>query len=692
MSDFLTDLNANQREAVEYGIGPKGAPGGPLLIIAGAGTGKTNTLAYRVAHLIRSGADPGRILLLTFTRRAADEMSKRATRILAKARAADTTANASPGRITWAGTFHAIANRLLRIHAESIGLDASFTVMDRSDSEDLMNKLRNDLGYAKKDKRFPRKGTCLAIYSHVVNTRQSVENSINTHFPWCAGWTADLHKLFGHFTAAKQRINVLDYDDLLLYWFHLMHEPALAAAEGNRFDHVLVDEYQDTNILQADILLKTKPAGQGLTVVGDDGQSIYSFRAADVRNILDFPAQFTPAARVITLEQNYRSTQPVLQSCNAVMAQAEHRFTKNLHSQRPSAEKPFLVCAEDESYQVEYVVQNILQYREAGIDLRQQAVLFRAAHHSAELEIELARRNIPFVKYGGLKFLEAAHVKDMICVLRCAENPRDAVALFRVLLLIEGMGPVAAARAIAWLEQRQWDYAQWPAFKAPAAAAAAWPAFCRLLVTLRQTAWEGQVGLVRQWYTPILYKNYDAPDIRDKDVAQLEQLATGFRTRESFLTDLTLDPPDAVGDEAGVPLLDDDYLILSTIHSAKGQEWKTVFILNLADGWIPSDMATGRPEQIEEERRLLYVAMTRAKDHLHLIQPQRFYTHNHKHRHGDSHVYSTTSRFLTRAVIETVDRVFHGRGRDEDKSGTVPMEPVDIKARLRDMWEMVPEK
>ncbi len=658
---------------------------GRLLIIAGAGTGKTNTLAHRTAHLICSGADPRRILLLTFTRRAADEMIRRSDRILARARAEKKADDKLAGKITWAGTFHAIANRLLRIHATDIGLDPSFTVLDRSDSEDLMNKIRNDIGFAKKDKRFPKKGTCLAIYSHAINTQQPIEQSLETDFPWCKEWANDLKILFGKYTSEKRRLNILDYDDLLLYWFYMMNEPAIASAIGSRFDHVLVDEYQDTNILQAQVLLKMKPDGKGMAVVGDDAQSIYSFRAASVRNILDFPGQYSPKAKVITLEQNYRSTQPILDSCNAVIAQAAHRFTKSLRSCRTSAEKPHFILAEDESFQVEYIVKNILQYREAGIDLKKQAVLFRAAHHSAELEVELARKNIPFVKYGGLKFLEAAHVKDLICILRCAENPRDSVALFRVLQFLEGFGPSHATQAIEWLEHHKWDYAAWQAFKAPPAAATEWPGLCHLLHTLRNAEWAGQVGLVRKWYTPHLYRIYDSPDIREKDVEQLEQLSTGFKNRESFLSDITLDPPEVVGNEAGVPLLDEDYVILSTIHSAKGQEWNVVYVLNLADGWIPSDMATGRPEQVEEERRLLYVAMTRAKEHLHLIQPQRFYTHNFKHRRGDGHIYSVTSRFITDSVMKNVNQVFHGRCREEDRAAG-PVASVDVKSKIMAAW------
>jgi len=449
----LMDLNDGQLAAVRYGVGDGRSPL-PLLIIAGAGTGKTKTLAHRVAHLILNGADPQRILLLTFTRRAAAEMTRRAALILGEARRREpqkpVEAVAAAG-ISWSGTFHGIANRLLRLHAYTIGLDPSFTVLDRSDSADLMNLVRNDLGFSKKVRRFPKKDTCLAIYSHAVNTSCEIETTLQVAFPWCTDWPDQLKELFRTYVLLKQQNNVLDYDDLLLYWRHMMEEPAVAAEVGARFDHVLVDEYQDTNALQAAILLRMKPDGHGLTVVGDDAQSIYSFRAATVRNILDFPKFFSPPATVVTLEQNYRSTQPILDASNAVIGLATEGHSKRLFSTKLPGEKPRLVSAADEMAQVQYVVNAILEHREGGIDLKRQAVLFRTAHHSAPLEIELARRNIPFVKYGGLKFLEAAHIKDVLCVLRWAENPRDAVAGFRILQLLPGIGPSVARNVIARL-------------------------------------------------------------------------------------------------------------------------------------------------------------------------------------------------------------------------------------------------
>src|SRR5436190_17065193 len=421
------ELHSAQRRAAD-------ADDRPLLIIAGAGTGKTQTLAHRVAALIGRGADPRRILLLTFSRRAAQEMTRRALRIVGARRPA--TADAA---LPWAGTFHAIANRLLRQHAPEVGLDPAFTLLDREDAADLLDRLRHDRGLGRTDRRFPRKGTCLAIYSSVVNTQDALRPCLQTRFPWCLEWEEPLRALCAAYVDAKTARAVLDYDDLLLWWFHLMTDAAAAARIGGRFDHVLVDEYQDTNALQAEILRRLKPTGRGVTVVGDDAQAIYSFRAASVDNILGFPAQYQPAAAILALEQSYRSTGPILAAANAVIALARERHAKELWSARPGGEPPLLATVEDELAQVDYLCDRILERREAGVPLRQQAVLFRAAHHSDALEVELGRRGIPFVKYGGLRFLEAAQVKDTVAYLRWAENPRDGLAGFRVAQLLPGM-------------------------------------------------------------------------------------------------------------------------------------------------------------------------------------------------------------------------------------------------------------
>src|SRR5499427_8798914 len=403
----LDALNPDQRRAVEHGVAVDGHVGTPLLVIAGAGSGKTNTLAHRVAHLIVNGADPRRIMLLTFSRRAAAEMSRRVERIVKQV--LPDQGWLMVGALNWSGTFHAIGARLLREYASCIGLDPSFSIHDREDSGDLISLVRHDLGFSRTEKRFPMKGTCLSIYSRAVNAETPLGEVLESAFPWCAEWEAELRRLFAAYVEAKQKQNVLDYDDLLLYWAQMMSEASLAEDLSARFDHVLVDEYQDTNRLQASILLALKPDGKGLTVVGDDAQSIYSFRAATVRNILDFPGQFSPKAEVVTLERNYRSTQPILAAANAVINLASERFMKNLWSDRASAQRPQLVNVADDTAQAGYIVERILENREEGTGLKSQAVLFRASHHSAPLEIELARRNIPFVKFGGLKFLEAAH-------------------------------------------------------------------------------------------------------------------------------------------------------------------------------------------------------------------------------------------------------------------------------------------
>ncbi|HEX6361643.1 MAG TPA: ATP-dependent helicase, partial [Albitalea sp.] len=440
--DPFGTLNAQQRDAVEHGSEP-------LLVIAGAGSGKTMTLAARVARLVLAGADPQRILLLTFSRRAAQEMERRAGRVLHQALGFPSAQR--PPALPWAGTFHGVGARVLREYAARIGLSEQFTIHDRADAEDLMGLVRQELGLAATRNRFPTKGTCLAIYSRVVNSQAGLGAVLRDAFPWCSAWEDELKRLFGAYVRHKQQQHVLDYDDLLLYWSHLLAERALAAEVGARFDHVLVDEYQDTNRLQAAILLALKPDGRGLTVVGDDAQSIYSFRAAEVRNILDFPHAFEPPARIVTLERNYRSTQPILEASNAVIAEAPERFAKRLWSEQASSSRPALVTVEDEAAQAQWVADEVLAQREAGVALKSQAVLFRASHHSAALELELTRRQIPFVKFGGLKFLEAAHVKDVLSILRLAENPRDTTSALRVLLMIDGIGPAHARRAIAHL-------------------------------------------------------------------------------------------------------------------------------------------------------------------------------------------------------------------------------------------------
>lgn len=679
--DHLSALNEAQRAAVEHGGGKIAAP---LLVIAGAGSGKTNTLAHRVAHLITAGADPRRILLMTFSRKAAAEMTKRIERICA--RVMGDRARALTEGLTWAGTFHAVGARLLRDYAPEIGLDPAFTIHDREDSADLMNLVRHELGLSKTESRFPAKGTCLAIYSRVVNAQAELEPVLGKWFPWCVGWSAELKALFAAYVEAKQTQNVLDYDDLLLWWAQMCAEPAIAEHLGSRFDQVLVDEYQDTNRLQASILTALKPDGRGLTVVGDDAQSIYSFRSAEVRNILDFPSLFAEPARVVTLDRNYRSTDTILEAANAVIAEAPERFTKSLWTDRCSAEKPLLVTVRDEADQASYVCDMVLAEREAGTPLKAQAVLFRAAHHSGPLEVELTRRNIPFVKFGGLKFLDSAHVKDLLAVLRFAENPRDRVAAFRVMQILPGIGPSAAAGALEAMERALDPLLGLQFFRAPARAADDWPGFVTLFSTLRtRSSWPADLEAVRLWYEPHLERIHEDAVVRRADLLQLEQIAAGYPSRERFLTDLTLDPPDATSDEAGPPHLDEDYLILSTIHSAKGQEWTKVFVLNAVDGCIPIDLAVGEREEIEEERRLLYVAMTRAKDSLHLVTPQRFFVHGQAAR-GDRHVYASRTRFITDGMLGRFARTSWPPSPTAPGRFPRPDVRVDLKSKMQSMW------
>ncbi len=697
IENYLDVLNPEQRQAAEYGArdAENRFRAGPLLVIAGAGTGKTMTLAHRVAHLIVAGVSPERILLLTFTRRAAQAMIRRVDAIVRQAMTANEgriAGTALPaGVLPWSGTFHAIANRLLRRYASNLGLDPGFSILDRGDAADIIDVARHELGLSKKARRFPKKDTCLAIYSRCVNTQQTLPDVLNTSYPWCADWEAELRELFRTYVARKQQSQALDYDDLLLYWSHLLAEDEFAVEIGSWFDHVLVDEYQDTNLVQADILRALKPHGDGVTVVGDDAQSIYSFRAAEVENILGFPEQFAPRAQVVSLQQNYRSTQPILDTANLLIAESERQYQKSLFSTRKDGAKPQYVTVEDGDAEAEYVIDSILGNRETGMRLMDQAVLFRGSHHSDRLELELVRRNIPYVKYGGLKFLEAGHVKDMLSVLKWAENPKNEIAAFRVLKLLPGMGPSTASRCFEHLALADHQFSSLREFRPPAASLADWAGFCTLLQALSaestaDESWQTQLSQVRRWYQPHLERIYDGLDTREADLEQLEQIAGRYPTRERFLTELTLDPPSAAGDLAGDPLLDEDYLVLSTVHSAKGQEWEAVYLLNVSDGNFPSEFATGKPKMIEEERRLLYVAMTRAKQSLSLIAPLKYHV-TQQHRDGDKHVYGARSRFLTDKLLASMQRSYHGR--DESTAGRQVARSdkrVDVAARMRDMW------
>lgn len=638
---YLEGLNSRQRQAVLHGDGP-------LLVIAGAGSGKTRALAARVAHLIDRGVPADRILLLTFTRRAAAEMLKRAGAFIE---------DRSSGRV-WGGTFHSIANRLLRNYGRAVGLDDGFTVIDRTDTESLFGILRTEHGYGKSKTRFPRKETIASIYSRVANAQTPLSETLEQRFPWCQDHAMELKALFVDYTKRKREQNVVDYDDLLLYWQALVDSSA-GGTIRELFDHVLVDEYQDTNLVQANILRSMCGEAGNLTVVGDDAQSIYSFRAARVENILGFPDEYEETT-IVSLEQNYRSTPQVLASSNAVIGASETAFDKQLWTKRPWGPIPDLVTCYDEAAQADWVCDRTLALREEGIDLRDQAVLFRTGHHSGGLEIELARRNIPFVKYGGLKFLEAAHIKDLLSLLRILDNPRDELAWNRVLLMLPGVGPVTAAKILAHVNEVGW-----------AAGTDALNAFCTYDLPITNETQE-PLGLLRDVLTDsrgegagepmpasqidrladfcrvVFDRAYDDAEARLTDIEHLASLAADYPDRSRFLTEITLDPPNSTSDFAHAPHLDDDYLILSTIHSAKGGEWKSVTVIHAADGAIPSDMALGEPGGLEEERRLLYVALTRAKDHLAITVPQRYY--HHRYSTNGKHSYALPSRFLDSAM------------------------------------------
>ena len=688
--EFLQSLNPQQLAAVMHGDEP-------LLIIAGAGTGKTTTLANRVAWQIVSGTDPSRLLLLTFTRRAAAEMLRRVEHILIQldpstVKNPAVCSRSSIRRIA-GGTFHSVATNVLRRYGNLIGLYPDFTILDRSDSEDLMNVERSKLNLPKSDKRFPLKGTCLDIYSRCVNTQKPLDIILKKYFPWCLEHQERLGELFNGYTTTKELQRVLDFDDLLLFWNALAENPDGGQMLRQQFQKIMVDEYQDTNILQAQILKNICPDGKGLTAVGDDAQSIYSFRAATVRNILDFPNEY-PGTVPIPLEQNYRTTQKILDATNAVIAEAEERHSKELWSSRGDGSLPVLVTCSDEDAQTTYVIDQILDRREKGVPLKQQAVLFRASHHSMSMEAELGRRNVPFVKYGGLRFLETAHVRDLMSFLRLAENPLDSVAGFRVLVLMPGIGHVKAASLLDNLREGGGHFETWSSWSPPSVLKDDWPKLIRLLQEMEQRA-ESDAGVAtdihgaRLFYAPLLESKYDNVKARLNDLIQLEAIAARYQSRTEFLSEMTLDPPSSTQELPADPFLDEDYLTLSTIHSAKGLEWDSVYVIHAADGNIPSDMATGSPEEIEEERRLFYVAMTRAKNHLSVVRPERYYFHNR--RKSDQHSLSKITRFLPTQIQALFDcqsqGMTYGSGfGGAGQSGLIQGDTTEIRKKISKLW------
>jgi len=697
-------LNPQQQQAVTFGDYDTAGNffSNPLLIIAGAGTGKTNTLAHRAAHLITNGVAADRILIMTFSRRAAKELVDRTKRIVinqlkqskSKKVAKKTNIGSnSPIHIPWMGTFHSIANRLLRHYGKSIGMDPKFTIIDRNDAEDLIDLLRHELKLSKKAKRFPKKSTCINIYSRCVNAQEPIEKILKKDFPWCKDWSTELRQLFKLYSERKLEQITLDYDDLLLYWYHLVEVKEISDLIRAQFEHVLVDEYQDTNILQAGILTRIFPDGKGLTVVGDDAQSIYSFRSAEIENILNFPKLFSPAAAVISLRTNYRSIQPILDLSNQLLAESKLGYKKELLSHKTTKNwfqlnKPYLVSVEDDQAQAQYIVEQVLNQRESGVDLRQQAVLFRNGHHSDRLEIELMRHDIPFVKYGGLKFLEAAHVKDLLSIVRWLDNPKHRISGFRVLKLLPGIGPSTAMKILDYLQLYQFKFSALDHFKIPNSATSSWKHLLDLLISSQSQdgQWPSQMELAKLFYQPLLEENYQDFYVREGDLEQLATIAGQYPTRESFISELTLDPPISSGDLCDKAHKDDDFLILSTIHSAKGQEWQNVFILNVADGNFPNEYAADDAKAIEEERRLLNVAITRAKQNLHLIQPLKYWVPEQP-KYGDKHVYGAKSRFLTNKVSQCLETTFYPEQKSLVAEPTIQYQGLsNVQKRIRDMW------
>jgi DNA helicase II / ATP-dependent DNA helicase PcrA len=671
-------LNEAQRKAVDH-------EGGPLLIVAGAGTGKTRTLVSRLARLLDGGVAPERILLVTFSRRAAAELIRRAGQM----------ADPAAARRVEAGTFHSVAHRVLRRYRAALGLAEGFSVLDPGDVRDLIGLVRAPIA-ASVGRRFPRTETVSAIYSRVVSSQVSLEDTVLRVFPWCADDIEGLSTIFSAFTERKRAQHLLDFEDLLLHWRAAVLDRHVGPVLAASFDHVLVDEYQDTSVVQADILRALRSTDARLTVVGDDAQAIYSFRAATVRNILDFPAHF-PGATTVTLEQNYRSTAPILDLANAVIAGSGEGYRKQLWTEDGGGVRPVLATCPDQQSQAEAVCLTILEHHEAGTALKDQVVLFRTSHHSDLLEVELGRRNIPFVKFGGLRFLEAAHVRDLLATLRIVGNPWDELAWMRVLQMADGIGPGSADRIVEGLGVRN------PERGGPNPVVA----FCsnptgersvrrsvedldQIASGLRICSESGltpgaQVEALRHTLEPMIRRRYDHPEPRLADLDALAALASEYQGSDGFIADLTLDPPASTGDLAGKPTLDDDWLTLSTVHSAKGGEWAVVHLIHAADGAFPSDMATGDKESVDEERRLFYVALTRARKHLHIYAPLRYH-HGDPAGWTDKHSYAQRTRFLP----PSMDELFDHRAIRSGIDSAVPVAAIPVSSavdtELRGLW------
>ena len=607
--DYRKELNDAQYQAAT-------AIEGPLLIIAGAGTGKTRTLVYRVAHLIDQGIDPRSILLLTFTRRAAEEMLRRASLLI----------GGSCSQVA-GGTFHSFANLVLRSHSRHLGLAPSFTIMDRPDSEDVIQLIRTDMGLNTKEKRFPRKQTVAEIFSMTHNKQTRLSDLLELEYPHLVDADFELTELFNRYTDYKRTKSLLDYDDLLVSLRDLLaNHSDVRERLSDVYRFIMVDEYQDTNHLQSQIVRLLAATHDNVAVVGDDAQSIYSFRGANFRNIMDFPTHF-PGARIIKLEENYRSTQPILSLTNEIIQRAKEGYEKRLFTRKSVGTRPKLVQAASEQMQSQFVCQKILELREQGIPLWDIAVLFRSSFHSFDLEIELARHNIPFVKRGGFQFMEAAHVKDLLAHMRVLANPQDAISWNRVLLLLEGIGPGACQKIIKWLLHGNNAVERLRSYPAKGKIAHGLRTLAQVLEEAGQAELPAeQAQYLMQYYVPILKQNYpDDHPKRLRDMEHFQGMTERYRSLERLLSDMALEPPnDSINGVLAVNP-DEGPLILSTIHSAKGLEFHSVFIIWALEGRFPSFYNTTSVEQLEEERRLLYVAATRAKQNLFISYPNRVF-------------------------------------------------------------------
>ncbi|MEO1063439.1 MAG: ATP-dependent helicase [Actinomycetota bacterium] len=668
----LAGLDADQRAAVTHGEGP-------LLIVAGAGTGKTRTLTARLAHLLRSGVPADRILLLTFSRRAAAELVERAAQM------------AGAHERIRGGTFHATATWVLREHGGAVGVRPNFTVLNAGDAVDLIGVVRTELGLAERGRRFPTKDTIAAIAGRVATSLQPLSETVRRHFPWCEEHLDDLRAVLAAAAQRKRRLGVLDFDDLLLHWRALLATPA-GATVVERFDHLLVDEYQDTSPVQADVLEAMAGEHRNITVVGDDAQAIYGFRAATAENLRRFPDRF-PGTTVVTLERNFRSTQPILDAANDVLAAGATAFERRLVADRAGGSRPTLTTCLDESAQARRVCERVLAEREAGLALRDQAVLVRAAHHSAGLEIELGARDIPFVKFGGLKFVETAHVKDLLATLRVLENPADELAWHRMLRLLDGVGPATVRRVCDELGVGADDVDPTESLRRFCAGEPELPASAgdeadELRAALADCRGEAapatQIDRLLGFFERVMPRVHDAAPTRVADLHQLAELAGAAPTRSQFLADLVLDPPSSTSELAGPPHLDDDWLTISTIHSAKGLEWRAVHLVHAADGCLPSDMALGEPDGLDEERRLLYVALTRARDHLHVSYPVHF--HIHRFGRDDRHAHGQLSRFL-QPIRDRFDDDVAGAATHDDVLGGGVADVDPVGDLLGSLWE-----